>query len=73
MHEVLDQQRIHDQLGRYRPLDRVIASETAARLPEFVGGLTVTLAQTFTTVFPGLARPLEPEWDTIDALVELYL
>ena len=72
MHVVLDRQRIFDELGRYRPLDRVVASETAARLPQVVGGLIVTLARTFGIVFPGLTHPLAEEWDTVAALVELY-
>ncbi|MDT2004811.1 DUF1931 family protein [Rhodococcus opacus] len=63
------------RLATYPPLDRILATETQARLPEITGGLSATLARTFRTVYPDVRflRSHGRHWSTISALVDLYL
>ncbi|NDV06749.1 DUF1931 family protein [Rhodococcus sp. IEGM 248] len=59
----LDLDRILAQLATYRPLDRIPVTETKARFPDIVGGLTVALARTFTLIDPEMTHPRPAHWD----------
>ncbi|NHU48196.1 DUF1931 family protein [Rhodococcus sp. A14] len=69
----LDLDRILDQLAAHRPLDRILATDTLARVPDLVGGLTVTLARTFAAAYPGRIHPHATDWEAIGAVANLYL
>lgn len=63
------------RLATYPPLDRILATETQLELADITGGLSVTLARTFRTVYPEMRtlRAHGPHWSLIGALVDLYL
>lgn len=69
----LELERILAQLAAYPPLDRIPATETKAEFPGIVGGLTVALARTFTVLAPGVTRPESGHWDTLRAVIEIYI
>ncbi|MFC9555751.1 DUF1931 family protein [Rhodococcus sp. NPDC056960] len=63
------------RLATYPPLDRALALDTEARLPEVTGGLSATLALTFRAVYPDVRflRSHGRHWSTISAIADLYL
>lgn len=71
--EQLELGPILDQLATYPPMDRIPSEQTEARFPEIVGGLGVALARTFKTIYPQVKNPQGPHWDTVRAVIDLYL
>jgi hypothetical protein len=45
------------------PLDLSLGAETEVRLPEFVGGVSIALARTFTVLDPKVRNPQSDEWE----------
>ena len=53
------------RLAAYPPLDRALSEETEARLPAFVGGLSVALARTFRVIDPDVKNPQSRHWERV--------
>ena len=71
--EAIELAPILDRLATYPPLDRSLAEDTEARLPELVGGLSYALAQAFTIVEPERRNPQTAQWERIQRLFDLLL
>jgi hypothetical protein len=79
MHEFrrLDEQHRFTEMLRelvlIPPLDLSLSAETETRLPEFVGGVSVALARTFTILDPKVHNPASDEWERAIRIFELLL
>jgi hypothetical protein len=79
MHEFrkLDEQhdftRVLRELIVIPPLDLSLGAETESRLPEFVGGLSLGLARTFTVLDPKVRNPQSDEWERALRIFDLLL
>jgi hypothetical protein len=62
-----------EQLSAWPPLELALADETAVRLPEIAGGLSLCLAQAFTIVDPNVKNPQTAQWERVFRLFNLLL
>jgi hypothetical protein len=73
MDETIELKPILDHLTAQPPLDLAYSDETAARLPEIVGGLSVALARTFKIIDPNLKNPRTEHWQQSFGIFDLLL
>ena len=71
--ERLDLASILGQLTKLPPLDLAYSEETAAKLPEIVGGLSYALARCFKILYPHLKNPQTQHWGRAYQLFNLLL
>ena len=75
--KALDQQielrPILERLAQLPQLDLGYEDETAARLPDVVGGLSLALARSFKILHPQLKNPQTNHWQTVFRLCDLLL
>jgi hypothetical protein len=64
---------ILEQLAIHPPLDRAATSETEARYPEIIGGLSVALAETFKIMYPEIKNPQTKHWEGVLDIFTLLL
>jgi len=62
-----------EQLSAWPPLELALADETAVRLPEIAGGLSLGLAQAFTIVDPNVKNPQTVQWERVFRLFNLLM
>jgi hypothetical protein len=62
-----------ERLAAWPPLDLALADETAVRLPQIAGGLSLCLAQAFTIVDPNVKNPQSVQWERVFRLFNLLL
>jgi hypothetical protein len=55
------------------PLDLSLSAETETRLPEFVGGVSIALARTFTVLDPKVHNPQSDEWERAIRIFDMLL
>jgi hypothetical protein len=71
--ETIELEPILDHLTARPPLDLPYDEETAARLPDIVGGLGVALARAFKIIDPDLKNPATEHWRGSFQLFDLLL
>jgi hypothetical protein len=71
--ERLDLASILSQLTKLPPLDLAYSAQTAAKLPEIVGGLSYALARCFKILYPHLKHPQTQHWGSAYQLFNLLL
>ncbi|WP_440063495.1 DUF1931 family protein [Streptosporangium sp. OZ121] len=71
--EDIELKPILEQLAALPPLDLSVGEETAGRLPEIVGGLSVALAQAFKIVDPEVKNPATEQWERTTRVFDLLL
>ncbi|AWS47773.1 DUF1931 family protein [Streptosporangium sp. 'caverna'] len=71
--EDIELKPILEQLATLPPLDLSVGEETADRLPEIVGGLSVALAQAFKIVDPEVKNPATEQWERTIRVFDLLL
>jgi len=71
--ERLDLASILGQLTKLPQLDLAYSEETAAKLPEIVGGLSYALARCFKILYPDLKNPQTQHWGSAYQLFNLLL
>jgi hypothetical protein len=71
--EELELEPILRGLAQLPQLDLAYGEETAAKLPEVVGGLSYALARSFRIVSPDLKNPQSSHWETVLRLFDLLL
>lgn len=71
--EQIELHPILEALTQLPPLDLAYGEETAAKLPDVIGGLSVALAHSFTIVNPTLKNPQTVHWETSFRLFDLLL
>jgi hypothetical protein len=64
---------ILEQLAAYPPLDTTPSDEAEARLPEIVGGLSLSLARTFKIMDPDRKNPQTTQWERAQQIFDLLL
>jgi len=64
---------ILERLATWPPLEVALADESAARLPEVAGGLSMALAESFSIVDPDVANPQTWQWERVFRLFSLLL
>jgi len=62
-----------ERLAAWPPLELALSDDTAVRLPEIAGGLSMCLAQAFTIVDPNVKNPQTPQWERVFRLFNLLL
>jgi hypothetical protein len=60
-------------LTKLPQLDLAYSEETAAKLPEIVGGLSYALARCFKILYPDLKNPQTQHWESAYQLFNLLL
>jgi hypothetical protein len=73
MNQDIELQPILEELATYPPLDVSPSTETEARLPEIVGGVSVALARTFKIVDPEVQNPNSEHWERAFRVFDLLL
>jgi Domain of unknown function (DUF1931) len=71
--EDIELKPILEQLAALPPLDLSVGEETAGRLPEIVGGLSVALTQAFKIVDPDVKNPATEQWERTIRVFDLLL
>jgi hypothetical protein len=64
---------ILEHLTALPPLDLAYSEETAARLPDVAGGISVALAHTFKIIDPNVKNPASEEWERSQRIFDLLL
>ncbi len=64
---------ILEQLATMEPHELECAEETNARMPYFIGGLTISLAKTFKVLDPQLKNPREEHWESVFEIFDMLL
>ena len=64
---------ILDHLAKLPPLGLAYSEEVEQRLPEVVGGITISLAKVFKAVNPKLKNPATAEWDQVEKIYQILL
>ena len=73
MDETLDLALILEHLAKLPPLELAYSEELEQKIPEIVGGLTISLAKVFRTLWPSLKNPSTPEWEKVEKLYAILL
>jgi hypothetical protein len=71
--ERLDLASVLGKLTKLPQLDLAYSEETAAKLPEIVGGLSYALARCFKILYPDLKNPQTQHWESAYQLFNLLL
>lgn len=71
--EQIELRPILESLAALPQLDLGYEDETAARLPDVVGGLSVALARSFKILHPQLKNPQTGDWETVLHLFDVVL
>jgi hypothetical protein len=73
MDEEIELKPVLEHLTAFPPLHLVMSTETQDRLPLVVGGLTLALARTFTTIDPKVKNPQAEDWERAGRVFDLLL
>jgi hypothetical protein len=71
--EEVELKPILEQLATHPPLDRAPDQDTEAAYPDIIGGLSLSLAQSFKILHPDLKNPQTQHWDEARAVFDLLL
>jgi len=64
---------ILEQQATLPPLKLGLSDMTEKKIPEIVGGITVSLARVFRTVYPDLKNPGSEEWERVEEIYRILL
>ncbi len=73
MDEELDLALILEHLAKQPPLDLAYSEELEQKIPEIVGGITISLAKVFRAIWPKLKNPATEEWETVEKVYAILL
>ena len=73
MDEELSLSEILESLSRLPPMDLPYSETLEEKIPELVGGITVSLARVFKAVEPKLKNPATVEWEKIEEIYRILL
>ena len=73
MDEEVDLRPMLEQLAALPPLELAYNEETEARLPEIIGGLSLSLARAFKILDPKLKNPQTEQWERAFRIFDLLL
>jgi len=62
-----------ERLAAWPPLEVALSDDTAVRLPEIAGGLSVCLAEAFTIIDPNMKNPQTVHWERAFRVLNLLL
>jgi hypothetical protein len=71
--ENIELKPILEQMTALPPLDLATSTETEARLPTIIGGLSVALARAFKILDPGTKNPKTADWQRCFQIFDLLL
>ncbi len=64
---------ILEQQATLPPLKLGLSDMVEKKIPELVGGITVSLAKVFRTVYPDLKNPGSEEWERVEEIYKILL
>jgi hypothetical protein len=73
MDEKIELKPIMERLTAFPPLNFALSSETEARLPHVIGGLSLALARTFKAIDPTVKNPQTEAWERANRVFDLLL
>jgi Domain of unknown function (DUF1931) len=71
--EALDMRPILEQQAKLPPLKLDYSSTLQSKIPELVGGITVSLAKAFRALNKNIKNPSSIEWENVEAIYNILL
>lgn len=73
MDEILDMQSILEQQAKLSSLKLDYSATLQSKIPELVGGITVSLDKAFRALDKSIKNPSPVEWEKVEAIYNILL